>query len=364
MRKLSLLLLAFAWTVITVAQDKEKEEGCKMKCCQKPKEKKADKHGWTAGGGFMLLGSQAASKNWAPGAERSSLAANAGLKLWATQQRGRNTWSTILTAHYGLIRTNSGGFRKNDDEVDLYTKFVRKCKKSKVVSYGVIGDFRSQFTNGYNYDFDPGYNLPFSGWMAPGYLTIAPGFQFTQKTKTNWQIFLSPIAYRSVIVANKPYTIRNNMALANGSGVADPQTGYVSAAFNKSNEFARTLPYGVNPQQKVRHEVGPYLNLNYQRKVMSNIHYSCRLDLFSNLINSDVFDGVPLTFGERLRSGKPGNVDVYWTNTVTMRVNKLINVVYSFNLVYDDNTRNFSWSYDKSGTQVRSSLGVGIAAHF
>lgn len=363
MRKFTLFLLAIALSTVSFAQEKVGEK-CTMSCCKPPKEKKPSKKGWITGGSFMLLGSQGGSKNWAPGAERFSMAANSFLTLWAKHSKGRNNWTTILTAQYGLVKTTNGGFKKNDDKVDLYSKWVRDGKRSKISGLGIVAGFRSQITDGFNYDFDQTGVLPFSSWFAPAYVTVAPGIDLHNKSKKGWELFISPIAYRAVIVDNRAYTIRNNMALANGSGVVDPQTGFVTAANNKQSEFNNTLPYGVNPAQKARHEVGTYVNLNYKCHAMSNVTYSTRLDLFANFINSDVVPNKEMTFGQRLRDGKPGNIDVYWTNMITMRVNRFLSVVYSFDLVYDDNTRNFTYSHNKADLQVKSILGVGLAAKF
>lgn len=364
MRKSTLFLLAIALSTGLFAQDKKEEGKCTKGCCKESCEKKPNKKGWTTGGYFMLMGSQGGSKNWAPGAERFSMAANAILQLYAKQQKGRNTWTTILSANYGLVKTSNGGFKKNDDRVDLYSKWIRDGKKSKISGLGFVANLRSQISDGYNYDWDPNGLTPFSDWFSPAYFTFAPGVELHNKDKKNWQLFIAPIAYRSVIVANNPYTIRNNMALANGSGVRDPQTGYVSAANNKTAEFNSTLPYGVNPAQKARHEVGTYINLNYERCIMKNVTYTSRLDLFSNFINSDVINGQDLSFGDRLRTGKPGNIDVFWTNMFTLKVNRFLSVVYNFDLVYDDDTRNFNYTRDKADIQVKSIIGVGFAAKF
>jgi hypothetical protein len=363
MRKFTLIVIALASFVVSKAQEAESKK-CSKSCCDKACEKKPNKYGWTFGGSVVLMGSQGGSKNWAPGAERFSLAANSMLQLYAKRQHGRCNWTTLLSANYGLVKTSNGGFRKNDDRVDLYTKYTFDHRKKPTWSWGVVANLRSQFTDGFKYDYDPNGNMPFSSWFAPATLTFAPGFEVHRKDKKFFQLFVSPIAYRSIIVANKPYSIRNVMALANGSGVVDPQTGYVSAASGKSAEFDNTLPYGVNPGQKARHEVGPYINLNYEFYVMKNVMYSSRLDLFSNLINSDVNGTNTGSFGSRLKDGRPGNIDVFWTNTFTMKVNNYLSVVYNLDLVYDDNTRNFTYSNNKADLQVKSILGIGFAAKF
>jgi hypothetical protein len=57
-------------------------------------------------------------------------------------------------------------------------------------------------------------------------------------------------------------------------------------------------------------------------------------------------------------------VDVYWTNAIVMKVNKFLNVTYNFDLIYDDDVRQFGPNKTSAGTQIRSLLGVGFSAKF
>ncbi|WP_315819916.1 hypothetical protein [Paraflavitalea speifideaquila] len=63
-------------------------------------------------------------------------------------------------------------------------------------------------------------------------------------------------------------------------------------------------------------------------------------------------------------SAKPQNVDVFWTNAIVMKVNKFLNVTYNFDLIYDDDVRQFGPNENAAGVQLRSLLGVGFSAKF
>jgi hypothetical protein len=72
--------------------------------------------------------------------------------------------------------------------------------------------------------------------------------------------------------------------------------------------------------------------------------YQSRLDLYSNYLH------------------KPKNVDVFWTNVIGMKVNKLLGVTYNFDLIYDDDVRIFGPNDNAPRTQIKSLLSVGITA--
>jgi hypothetical protein len=75
--------------------------------------------------------------------------------------------------------------------------------------------------------------------------------------------------------------------------------------------------------------------------------WKTRLDL-----NSDVRENDPLA------------IDVYWTNTVAMSVNKWLKVHYNFDLYHDENVKMFGRSRNESRTQMKSMLGVGLGVMF
>ena len=56
----------------------------------------------------------------------------------------------------------------------------------------------------------------------------------------------------------------------------------------------------------------------------------------------------------------PEKVDVYFTNSIVMKVNKWLNVAYDFDIIYDDDVRMFGPNADVAAMQFRSMLGVGV----
>jgi hypothetical protein len=260
------------------------------------------KQGWKTGATINLGLAQGNTSNWAAGAEKSSLAVNSNVNLTATYKTEKTRWINTLDLFYALQRTTSDGTRKTDDRIDYYTKYTREL--SKKWSFGVIGNFRTQFSDGYDYDVTP-YELT-SGFLAPAYITIAPGFDWTPTEYFN--VFLSPIAPRWTLVTKDGLEER----------------------------------YGLDPGKSSRFEAGAYLSAIFKKDILKNVNLRSRFDLYSNYLKN------------------PQNVDIFWTNVFTLKVNKWLGVTYNFDLIYDDDVRLFGENGDAPATQIKSLLSVGI----
>ena len=312
MRKFIFTLIAFALVTVSFAQENKKM---------------ADKKNspWKQGASVSIIGGQGGSRNWPSGADKFSLSFAGYLNLWANRTWRKNTWENSLDLGYAFINTSSVGVRKQDDKVDLYIKYGYQLNSKWKA--GVAGNLRTQMTNGFDYS----YNKPRrnSGFFAPAFLVFAPGFNY--KPWNTFEIFISPVAARWVIATNKPYSFNYQGGIKPDGTPETPLASY----------------YGVDPVRKVRFEAGPYFSFKYKGNLFKNVMYKSRLDAFSD-------------FGHE----EPGNIDWYWTNTIGMKVNRLLQVTYNFDVVYDDNTRMFGPLQNKPGAQLRSMLGVGLMVKF
>ncbi|HSF45816.1 MAG TPA: DUF3078 domain-containing protein [Chitinophagaceae bacterium] len=260
------------------------------------------KQGWRKGVIISLGIAQGNSSNWAAGAEQSSLAVNSNVNLFATLKRDKIRWINNLDLFYALQTTTSQGTRKTDDRIDYYTKYTRTL--SKKWGFGAVGNFRTQFTDGYDYSKDP-YELT-SGFFAPAYITIAPGFDWTPTEYFN--VFLSPISARWTVVTKDGLQER----------------------------------YGLDPGESSRFEAGAFVSAIFKKDIMKNVNLRSRLDLYSNYLSN------------------PQNVDIFWTNVLTLKVNKWLGVTYNFDLIYDDDVRLFGENSNAPRTQIKSLLSVGL----
>lgn len=267
------------------------------------------KEGWTKGGVFNLNLSQGASRNWASGAEKASFSINAIVNSFLFYKKGRSSWDNTLNAQYGIVSATSIGTRKNDDRLDVLSRYGYQMKNPKWY-FSALANLRTQFTDGFDYSTTPNKTKN-SSFFAPAYVLLSPGILY--KPNAGFDFFVSPVTSRWVIVNNANAALRPLFRIPAGK-------------------------ISIN-------EIGAFASANLKKDIAKNINYVSRLDLFSNYRNN------------------PQNIDVFWTNVIGMKVNKYIGVTYNFDLIYDHDVRNVKTG-GLMGTQLKSLLGVGFTASF
>jgi hypothetical protein len=315
MRRLIFTLFAFTLTVSVLAQNKKKEKTSGP---------------WKQGGMISVVGGQGGSRNWAAGSERFSFSFAAYLNLYANRTWGKNLWENSANIGYAMVNTSSQGVRKQDDKLDIYAKYgylFSGKERKKEWRFGFVANLRTQLTE--SFDYEQAGPKVIGRFFAPAYLTFAPGFNV--KACEGLNLFVSPVAARWVVATNQPYS------LVYQGGVKP----------DGSSERAPSSLYGVNPQSKVRFEAGPYVSVQYHKNVAKNVKWSGRFDALSDFAD-----------------GTPQNVDVYWTNTIGMKVNNWLQVTYNFDIIYDNDVKMFGPLKTSPATQLRSMLGVGLMAKF
>lgn len=301
---ISLLLLQ----VRGAAQDQQIQK-LKQESSREIKKQGQQKEGWTKGGVFTLNLSQGASRNWAAGAERNSFSINTIVNAFAYYKKGRSSWDNTLNTQYGIVSATSIGTRKNDDRIDVLSRYGYRLDNKKWY-LSALASLRTQFTDGFDYSTTPSKTRN-SSFFAPAYLLVSPGLMY--KPNTTFDFFISPVTSRWVIVRNA---------------------------------YAALRPlFQVPPDKNAINEIGAFATANFKRDIMKNVNLVSRLDLFSNYRNN------------------PQNIDVFWTNVIGMKVNKYIGVTYNFDLIYDHDVQNVKTG-GLMGTQLKSLLGVGFTATF
>lgn len=280
---------------------------------------------WKHGALLSISASQGSSKYWAPGSQEFSLAVNGYASLFANSKWGKNTWDNSLDASFGLFNATDLGVRKNDDRVDFRSHYGYKVGKN--FNIGALFNFRSQFTDGY--DYSDGQKRRISDFFAPAYFALGPGAEY--KPSDNLSIFVSPAAGRLVVFTNRPYSYQYQGGIEPDGGV----------------EIPLSSKYGVDPGREVDPQFGTFVSVNINREICKNVSLRTRADFFADYLDQ-----------------RPDNIDIFWTNAIVMKVNKFLQVTYNFDVNYDDDIRLFGPQKNATRFQFRSMLGVGIAARF
>ncbi|HSU28149.1 MAG TPA: DUF3078 domain-containing protein [Chitinophagaceae bacterium] len=264
---------------------------------------------WKKGGIIGVNLSQGSLSHWASGGDKFSLALNSVIGLHAFYKKGKNSWDNSFDFNFGYVKTTSLGSRKNDDRIDLLSKYGHAI--SPKWSTALLFNFRSQFFKGYTYD-ENGIGTLSSSFLSPAYVLVSLGLDW--KPCSPFSMFLSPISARWVIVA------KDELALAGA--------------------------YGVDPGKHSKNEIGAFVSLNYFKETTKSLVYKGRLDLFSNYKHN------------------PQKIDVYMTNVLNVKLSKSLALTYSLDMIYDDDVRIFGDNHDRPALQIKSLIGVGLLLRF
>lgn len=263
---------------------------------------------WKKGGTYNLNLSQGSLRNWAAGGDEFSLSVNTLLNLYTFYQKEKHSWDNTLDLNFGYIRTSSLGSRKNDDRIDLVSKYGYAVSSDWNVS--TLVNLRTQALRGYEYT-DSSRTLT-STFFAPAYVLTSLGMDY--KPHERFTVFLSPITSRWVIV--------------------------------KNDSLAAKGLYGVTPGRHSRSEIGAFVTATYLKDLTENISYKGRLDLFSNYRNN------------------PQNVDVFMSNLLSVKLWKVFSASWNVDLIYDDDARLFGKDSSSPRLQFKSLVGLGLAVRF
>ncbi len=260
---------------------------------------------WRTGGLFSLNIAQGSLSNWSAGGDNFSLSINSFLNAFAFYKKEKYSWDNTLDVNFGYVKTTSLGARKNDDRIDLLSKYGYAFKPK--LSLSGLFNFRTQMANGYNYNGNT--KTLTSAFLSPAYVLVSLGLDY--KPTKDLSIFISPITSRWTIV-------RNDSLAAKGL-------------------------YGVEPGKKYLNEIGAFASINYLKALNKSVGYKGRLDLFSNYQH------------------KPGNIDLYMTNIFTTKISKILAASWSVDLIYDDDVKLFGRNKNSPGMQFKSLVGVGLS---
>ncbi len=327
MKKFLFSLSLFSITLSNLAQEVTKDDALKLQAeADKLKAVAADTvKPWKLGGVVSVNGQQVSLTNWSAGGNNSISVAGL-VNVFAKYKKGKATWDNNLELGYGVIKQGDNkSWWKNDDKIQFSSKFGRELKKHWYAT--ALADFRTQFTNGYNYPNDSVY---ISKFMAPGYALAAIGFDY--KPNDKFSVFISPVTGKFTFVNDD--TLAKYGAFGVQKEIRDPNTNLVTQKYLTHRE-----------------EFGAYLKMQYQTKVMENITFQTVLELFSNYMNN------------------PENVDVNWSTLTTFKVNKFISATLATQLIYDDDVNVLRNAGDQKGTvgpdvQFKQVLGLGFTYKF
>jgi len=236
---------------------------------------------WTLIGNGTIGFTQTTLSNWAKGGE-SALALLVMSKYNANYSKDKVKWENSIEFRYGISQTKTRGLEKNDDKIELQSRYGYSAFKKWY--YSAETNFRTQVARGYNF---PDKEKAISAFMAPGYLTISVGLDY--KPNKNFSLFIAPFTSKTTYVTD-------TMAVS-------PTT------------------YGLEPGKKKLWEPGIIVKANWHLNIAENITYDTKGEFFNNY---------RYTFQK---------FAFEWEQAFIMRVNRFVNARVMTQLIYDYNTK-------------------------
>jgi len=215
--------------------------------------------------------------NWARGGE-SSLSTLWTLRYSADYKKGKTIWDNDLEYKIGLLKSGDKSLRKNEDKLEINSKFGSNAVKNWY--YSTLLNFQTQFFTGYNY---PNTDDPVSGFLAPSYLVFSIGMDYKPSKKIT--VLLSPISSKFTMMRD-------------------------TARFDQTN-------FGISKNKKAKKELGAYVKSIFTFDLSERISMENKVNLFINYL------------------GRREALDVDYELTLNMEVNRLITTNINAHLVYD-----------------------------
>ncbi len=245
---------------------------------------------WDVKGQVYFHLSQSAQFNWAKGGENlfSSLMKS---KLSAKYKKNKHLWDNSLIWNYGFLLVGnkykrSIDYRTDDDLFEVHSSYGYKAANK--LYYTILFNFKTQFFPSYKY---PNDSVKVSNFLSPAYIIFSAGMNF--EPNDNFSLMLSPLTSKSTIVIKQG---------------KDPL---------KVDE----TKYGLKEGERVYKEVGAYLKLKYNAKILKEISVENQLNLFSNY------------------QYKPQNIDVELKSDFHFLINKYLKAIVSLHFIYDDDAQ-------------------------
>jgi len=320
MRSNLLLLIIFFITGSISAQEIQRTAKAKSDHLDEATSDTSSKH-WRIKSIGSLQFSQSAFSNWAAGGQNAM-----GLVAWvnfkANLRSGKHVWANTIDLGYGFNlqgKASSALFTKTNDKIEITTAYGFQIHKNNKWYLTVLGNFRTQFAEGFNYPDD---STVISRFMAPGYLVVGIGVTYAP---AKWfSLYFSPASGRFTFVTSP------TLADAGAFGV---DSAYTDAS-------------GVRHHGKtMRGEFGPYLRADLNKDLVKNINLTSSLELFTDYLHNF------------------GNIDVNWSLYLTMKVNKWLAASIQTQLIYDDDVMIKPDPTERARpmTQFKEMLGIGLS---
>lgn len=261
MKRITLIFFIF-FTTIFLGQEKKKKDSIPV---------------WKIHGRFAFIFNQSSFSNWSSGGE-NTVAGNFNVNYDFNYKKDNVNWDSRIITGYGISHLSEKGFRKTDDRFEFNS--LLGIKTTTYWFFSFIGNFKTQYTKGYDYKKEP--KTLVSEFLSPAYLTFGPGMLW--KKSDNLNLNIAPATARFTFV---------NDFFSGKFGVEEGKNSAFSLGFNLSGY--------------------------YKFYLMENIEMENVLTMYTDYL------------------ANVGNIDIDYQTNIRFKVNKHIKMQMTFHSIMDDN---------------------------
>ena len=309
------------------------------------KEKTPKPSNWTNSLKTNVTVGQTGLFNWAAGGD-NTVSMAAFIDGNANWKKGDMFWNNRLQLDYGFLYASSKPIlQKNTDRIYLESKWGYKTEKMKKFYFSANFDFKSQFSNGYDYLtptslVDENNNkltgsalveawnearVLKSGFLAPAYTNLALGIDYVP---TKWlSVNFAPLTGGFVIVRTPELRKSYSMELK-----------------DEWKDVTEGVPTDGSQFRAAKFEFGAQLKADAKVNVNDKFSYTTQLVLFANYLD--------IKHCPRIN----------WDNRIDWKLAKYFSLTLTTNLIYDD-TIMITTEADptpKARVQFKESLAFGF----
>lgn len=261
------------------------------------------KQGWTTQFdlGLNFLGNLLINPPQGGGENRFGIGAS--FNVFNEYNHGKFRWKNELNLAFALQKVSSGFLEEYPDEKVPFTKNIDNLRINSRIShrhsyfskfyYALDLFFTSQITSTFKENFTrdvQNLGQPISQFLSPGLFQGSLGVDY--QPNNFWSIFLSPAAYKTIIVLNDDIA---------DDFVFDDQQGFIGSVHG--NEVIE-LPDGSFNFKNFDHQVGAALRVTYRNEISKRIALDSNLLMFSNYLED------------------PDHIDLNWRNEISLTIFK------------------------------------------
>ena len=97
-------------------------------------------HKYWKKGAIYTIGIGGSLSNWAAGGDDFSLSVATSLHLFTFYKKEKTSWDNSLNLNFGYIKTTSLGGRKNDDRIDIVSKYGYALNSNSILPPYLISE--------------------------------------------------------------------------------------------------------------------------------------------------------------------------------------------------------------------------------